>query len=146
MLMLLMITCFARTSLTASLHWEIDWLSSGNSYGIYATKELLPRLAKLDGILQQRVAQLEDEIGLNFSILMTITCMMGVVLVMTLHACYAACKQRMDSALPPPIKPVASRVPLVRSTTETSPPIEIKPIEMDIKPTWVERPIYKCRS
>ena len=73
---------------------------------------------------------------------MTITCMMGVVLIMTLHACYASCKQRMDTALPPPIKPVASRVPLVRSTTEA---IEIKLIEMDIKPTWVDSP-YKCRS
>ena len=50
----------------------------------YATKNLLPRLAKLDGILQQRVSQLEDEIGLNFTILMTITSMMGVVLIMTL--------------------------------------------------------------
>ena len=71
--------------------------------------------------------------------------MMGVVLVMTLHVCYAVYKQRMDTALPPPIKPVASRVPLVRSTAETPTAIEIKPIEMDIKPTWGERP-YKCRS
>ena len=145
MLLLLIITSLARTSLTASLHWEIDWLNNGNSYGTYATKELLPRLAKLDGILQQRVSQLEDEIGLNFSILMTITCMMGVVLIMTLHACYAICKQRMDTALPPPIKPVASRVPLVRSTTEAPTAIEIKPIEMDIKLTYVDCP-YKCRS
>ena len=148
MLMLLMISCMARTSLCAALHWEIDCLSSGNSYGTYATKELLPRLAKLDGILQNRVAKLEDEIGLNFSILMSITGMMGIVLAMTLHACYASCKQRMDTALPPPIKPVASRVPLVRPATENPPPIEIKPLEMDmdLKPTWVERPIYKCRS
>ena len=148
MFKLLIIACIARTSLSAALHWEIDWLSSGNSYGTYATKELLPRLAKLDGILQNRVAKLEDEIGLNFSILMSITGMMGIVLAMTLHACYASCKQRMDTALPPPIKPVASRVPLVRPATENPPPIEIKPLDMDmdIKPTWVEHPIYKCRS
>ena len=148
MLKLLIISCIARTSLSAALHWEIDWLSSGNSYGTYATKELLPRLQKLDGILQNRVAKLEDEIGLNFSILMSITGMMGIVLAMTVHACYASCKQHMDTALPPPIKPVASRVPLVRPATENPPPIEIKPLEMDmdIKATWVERPIYKCRS
>ena len=145
MLKLLILSCIARTSLCAALHWEIDWLSSGNSYGTYATKELLPRLAKLDGILQNRVAKLEDEIGLNFSILMSITGMMGIVLAMTLHACYASCKQRMDTALPPPIKPVASRVQLVRSTPDAPPAIEIQPIEMDIKPTWVDHP-YKCRS
>ena len=145
MLLLLVITSLARTSLTASLHWEIDWLNNGNSYGTYATKELLPRLAKLDGILQQRVSQLENEIGLNFTILMTITSMMGVVLIMTLHACYSSCKQRMDIALPPPIKLVASRVPLVRSTPDAPPAIEIQLIEMDIKLTWVDRP-YKCRS
>ena len=73
MIKLLIIACVARTSLSAALHWEIDWLSSGNSYGTYATKELLPRLQKLDGILQNRVAKLEEEIGLNFSILMSIT-------------------------------------------------------------------------
>ena len=106
MLKLLLISCIARTSLSAALHWEIDWLSSGNSYGTYATKELLPRLQKLDGILQNRVAKLEDEIGLNFSILMSITGMMGIVLAMTVHACYASCKQRMDTALPPPINPI----------------------------------------
>ena len=145
MLKLLLISCIARTSLSAALHWEIDWLSSGNSYG--TTKELLPRLQKLDGILQNRVAKLEEEIGLNFSILMSITGMMGIVLAMTIHTCYASCKQRMDSALPPPIKPVASRVPLVRPAENTS-PIEIKPLEMDmvLKPKWVERPIYKRRS
>ena len=66
MIKLLIIACIARTSLGAALHWEIDWLSSGNSYGTYATKELLPRLQKLDGILQNRVAKLEEEIGLNF--------------------------------------------------------------------------------
>ena len=145
MLLILIISSLARTSLTASLHWEIDWLNAENSYGTYVTKNLLPRLAKLDGILQQRVSRLEDEIDLNFALLMTITSMMGVVLIMTLHACYASCKQRMDTALPPPIKPVASRVPLVRSTPDAPPAIEIQPIEMDIKPTWVDRP-YKCRS
>ena len=100
-----MISCIARTSLSASLHWEIDWLNAGNSYGTYATKNLIPRLAKLVGIVQQRVAQLEDEIDLNFAILMTITSMMGVVLIMTLHACYISCKQRMDTALPTPRVP-----------------------------------------
>ena len=80
MFKLLILTCIVRTSLGAALHWEIDWLSSSNTYGTYATKELLPRLQKLDGILQNRVAKLEEEIGLNFSILMSITGMMGIVL------------------------------------------------------------------
>ena len=143
MIKLLIFTCLMKTSLGAKLHWEIDWLSSTNTYGTYATKELLPRLQKLDGILQNRVAKLEEEIGLNFSILMS----MGIVLTMTIHACYASCKAKLDSALPPPVEPTVSRIPLVRPVENTS-PIEIKPLEMDmdLKPKWVERPIYKCRS
>ena len=147
MFQLLILTCLVRTSLGAALHWKIDWLSSTNTYGTYATKELLPRLQKIDGILQNRVAKLEEEIGLNFSILMSITGMMGIVLAMTIHACYASCKAKIDSALPPPVEPTVSRFPLVRPVENNS-PIEIKPLEMDmeLKPKWVERPIYKCRS
>ena len=137
-------------SLAASLHWEIDWQNSVNSYGTYATKNLIPRLAKLDGIVQQRVTEMEQEIDLNFATLMTITTMMGVVLIMTLHACYTACKQRMDTAIPVPVKPVASCVPLVRQNPDVPRPIEVQPIEMDIKnqispPTRVDLP-YKCRN
>ena len=147
MFKLLILTCLVKTSLGAKLHWEIDWLSSTNTYGTYATKELLPRLQKLDGILQNRVAKLEEEIGLNFSILMSITGMMGIVLAMTIHACYASCKAKIDSALPPPIEPTVSRIPLVRPVENNS-PVEMKPLDMDmeLKPKWVERPIYKCRS
>ena len=147
MIKLLIFTCLVKTSLGAKLHWEIDWLSSTNTYGTYATKELLPRLQKLDGILQNRVAKLEEEIGLNFSILMSITGMMGIVLAMTIHACYASCKAKIDSALPPPIEPTVSRLPLVRPVENNS-PVEMKPLDMDmeLKPKWVERPIYKCRS
>ena len=91
--------------------------------------------------------KLEEEIGLNFSILMTITGMMGIVLAMTIHACYASCKAKIDSALPPPIEPTVSRHPLVRPVENNS-PVEMKPLDMDmeLKPKWVERPIYKCRS
>ena len=140
---LLILTCLMKTSIGAKLHWEIDWLSSTNTY---ATKELLPRLQKLDSILQNRVMKLEEEIGLNFSILMTITGMMGIVLAMTIHACYASCKAKIDSALPP-IEPTVSRLPLVRPVENNS-PVEMKPLDMDmeLKPKWVERPIYKCRS
>ena len=91
------------------------------------------------------MTELEDEIDLNFAILMTITSMMCIVLIMTLYACYISCKQRVDSALTTPIKPVASCVPIVRLTPDAPPAIEIQPIEMDIKPTWVDRP-YKCRN
>ena len=151
MLLTLIVTALALdTSLAASLHWEIDWQNSVNFYGTYATKNLIPRLAKLDGIVQQRVTELEQEIDLNFATLMTITTMMGVVLIMTLHACYTACKQRVDTALPVPVKPVASRVPLVRQNPDVPRPIEVQPIEMDIKntispPSWVDPP-YKCRN
>ena len=133
------------TSLSASLHWEIDWQNEVNSNGTYATKSLIPRHAKMDRIVKQRVTELEEQIDLNFAILMTITSMMGLVLIMTLHACYISCKQHVDTALSTPIKPVASRVPLVRPNPHTPPQIEIQPIEMDIKPTWVDRP-YKCRN
>ena len=139
-------------SLGASLHWSIDWENSNNLYGSYASKNLIPRLTKLDGILKKRVLELEEEIQLNFSILMAITSMMAVVLVMTLHACYLACKQRVDDALPIPLaKPVASHVPIVRPNVEVPRQVEIsRPIEMEIKnqitpPTWVDPP-YKCRD
>ena len=100
-------------SLAASLYWSIDWENSANLYGAYASKNLIPRLAKLDGIVKQRVTELKEEIDLNFAILMAITSMMGIVLVITVHACYIACKQRVDNALQFPIKPVASRMTLV---------------------------------
>ena len=146
MLLTLIITSLVLdASLAASLHWEIDWQNAVNSYGNYATKNLIPRLAKLNGIVKQRVTELEEEIDLNFAILMTITSMMGIVLIMTLHACYTGCKQGVDTALLTLIKPVALRVPLVRPNPDVPRPIEIQPIEMDIKPTWVDRP-YKCRN
>ena len=144
---LLILTCLMKTFIGAKLHWEIDWLSSTNTYGTYATKELLPRLQKLDSILQNRVKQLEEEIGLNFTILMSITGMMSIILAMSVHACYASCKAKLDSALPQTIEPTVSRLPLVRPV-ENSSTVEMKPLDLDLelKPKWVERPIYKCRS
>ena len=83
----------------------------------------------------KRVLELEEEIQLNFSILMAITSMMAVVLVMTLHACYVACKQRVDDALQIPVaKLVASRVPIVRPNVEAPCQVEIsRLIEMEIR-------------
>ena len=131
----------------SELHWQIDWLSESNSYGTYATKQVLPRLQKLDAILQSRVKQLEEEIQLNFQILMSITAMMTIILAMSLHACYMACKTRIDSALPQTIEPTVSRLPLVRPI-ENSTTIEMTALDVDhdLKPKWVERPIYQCRS
>ena len=131
----------------SKLHWQIDWLSESNSYGTYATKEVLPRLQKLDSILQSRVKQLEEEIQLNFQILMSITAMMTIILAMSLHACYMACKTRIDSALPQTIEPNVSRLPLVRPV-ENSTTIEMTALDVDhdLKPKWVERPIYQCRA
>ena len=142
-------------SMGASVHWTIDWSNSNNLIsGSYASKNLIPRLAKLDGILKKRVLKLEEEIDLNFTILIIITSMMAVVLVMTVHACYIACKKRADDALLI-AKPVASRVPIVRPNIEAPRPAEIprpveipRPLELEIKnqispPTWVDAP-YKC--
>ena len=144
---LLLLTCFMEPLIGSKLHWQIDWLSESNSYGTYATKEVLPRLQKLDAILQSRVKQLEEEIQLNFQILMSITAMMTIILAMSLHACYMACKTRIDSALPQTIEPTVSRLPLVRPI-ENSTTIEMTALDVDhdLKPKWVERPIYQCRS
>ena len=144
---LLLLTCFMEPLIGSKLHWQIDWLSTSNSYGTYATKEVLPRLQKLDTILQSRVKQLEEEIQLNFQILMSITAMMTIILAMSLHACYMACKTRIDSALPQTIEPNVSRLPLVRPI-ENSTTIEMTALDVDhdLKPKWVERPIYQCRS
>ena len=144
---LLLLTCFMEPLIGSKLHWQIDWLSTSNSYGTYATKEVLPRLQKLDTILQSRVKQLEEEIQLNFQILMSITAMMTIILAMSLHACYMACKTRIDSALPQTIEPTVSRLPLVRPI-ENSTTIEMTALDVDhdLKPKWVERPIYQCRS
>ena len=144
---LLLLTYFMEPLMGSELHWQIDWLSESNSYGTYATKQVLPRLQKLDAILQSRVKQLEEEIQLNFQILMSITAMMTIILAMSLHAFYVACKTRIDSALPQPIEPTVSRLPLVRPI-ENSTTIEMTALDVDhdLKPKWVERPIYQCRS
>ena len=144
---ILLLTYFMEPMMASELHWQIDWLSESNSYGTYATKQVLPRLQKLDAILQSRVKQLEEEIQLNFQILMSITAMMTIILAMSLHACYMACKTRIDSALPQTIEPTVSRLPLVRPV-ENSTTIEMTALDVDhdLKPKWVERPIYQCRS
>ena len=144
---LLLLTYLMEPLMGSELHWQIDWLSESNSYGTYATKQVLPRLQKLDAILQSRVKQLEEEIQLNFQILMSITAMMTIILAMSLHACYMACKTRIDSALPQTIEPNVSRLPLVRPI-ENSTTIEMTALDVDhdLKPKWVERPIYQCRS
>ena len=144
---LLLLTYFMEPLMGSELHWQIDWLAESNSYGTYATKQVLPRLQKLDAILQSKVKQLEEEIQINFQILMSITAMMTIILAMSLHACYVACKTRLDSALPQTIEPNVSRLPLVRPV-ENSTTIEMTALDVDhdLKPKWVERPIYQCRA
>ena len=144
---LLLVTYLMEPLMCSELHWQIDWLAESNSYGTYATKQVLPRLQKLDAILQSKVKQLEEEIQINFQILMSITAMMTIILAMSLHACYVACKTRLDSALPQTIEPNVSRLPLVRPV-ENSTTIEMTALDVDhdLKPKWVERPIYQCRS
>ena len=144
---LMLVTYLMEPLMCSELHWQIDWLAESNSYGTYATKQVLPRLQKLDAILQSKVKQLEEEIQINFQILMSITAMMTIILAMSLHACYMACKTRIDSALPQTIEPNVSRLPLVRPV-ENSTTIEMTALDVDhdLKPKWVERPIYQCRS
>ena len=146
----MMISLFTlNLSIGASVHWSIDWSNSSNLIsGSYTSKNLIPRLAKLDGILKKRVQELDEEIDQNFTILMIITSMMAVILVMTVHGCYLTCKKRVDGALPI-AKPVASWVPIIRPNVEAPRPVEIpRQLEMEIKnqispPTWVDAP-YKC--
>ena len=77
-----------KLSTCASIHWEIDWLNSNNLIsGSYASKNLIPRLAKLDIIVKKRVQELDSEIDQNFMILMIITSMMSVILVMSIPGC-----------------------------------------------------------
>ena len=104
-------------SMGVSVHWSIDWSNLNNLIsGSYVSKNLIPRLAKLDGILKKHVQELDEEIDQNFLILMIITSMMAVILVMKVHGCYLACKKRVDDVLPI-AKPVASRVPIIRPDT-----------------------------
>ena len=127
----------------ASIHWEIDWANSNNLIsGSCASKNLIPRLSKLDNIVKKRVAELDAEIDQNFTILMVITSMMSIILLMSIHGCYLACKKRVDDALPT-AKPVASRVPIIRPTNEAPRPIEMELKNQISTPTWVDSP-YKC--
>ena len=99
----LMITAFWLLSVEAStMKWSIDWNSDSNLLsGSYLSKDLLRRIVKLDGILQQRITRLDEEITVNFHILMAITSLMSIVLVLVISNCYRACKQRVDTAIKP---------------------------------------------
>ena len=84
----------------SSLKWSIDWDSQSNLLsGSYLSKDLLRRIVKLDNILQQRIIKLDEEIAVNFHILLGITSLMGIVLVLVVSNFYRACKQRVDSAI-----------------------------------------------
>jgi len=85
-----------------TMKWSIDWDSQSNLLsGSYLSKDLLRRIVKLDGILQQRIMRLDEEIALNFHILLAITSLMSIVLVLVISNCYRACKQRVDTAIKP---------------------------------------------
>ena len=86
----------------STMKWSIDWNSDSNLLsGSYLSKDLLRRIVKLDGILQQRISKLDDEITINFHILMAITSLMSVVLVLVISNCYRACKEKVDTAIKP---------------------------------------------
>ena len=82
------------------MKWSIDWDSQSNLLsGSYLSKDLLRRIVKLDNILQQRIIKLDEEIAVNFHILLAITSLMSIVLVLVISNFYRACKQRVDSAI-----------------------------------------------
>ena len=99
----LMITTLWLLSVEAStMKWSIDWDSQSNLLsGSYLSKDLLRRIVKLDGILQQRITRLDEEIALNFHILLAITSLMSIVLVLVISNCYRACKEKVDTAIKP---------------------------------------------
>ena len=68
-------------SLQASaIHWSIDLNSQTNLVsGSYLSKEVLPRLMKLDNILKTRIGALDAEVDQNFLILMIITGLMVII-------------------------------------------------------------------
>ena len=65
-----------------NLHWQSQ---SNLLSGSYVSKDIIPRLAKLDGILKKKIGALDSEIQVNFMILMGISALMGVILVMAAH-------------------------------------------------------------
>ena len=99
----------------SSIHWSIDWNSQTNLVSSsYLSKELLPRLIKLDNILKTRIDALDDEVDQNFLILMIITGLMVIILALVAHTCYLSCKQKIDNVVPP--KPAVSRIPVIRES------------------------------
>ena len=56
---------------SSAIHWSIDMTSDTNFLsGNYLSKELIPRLIKLDTILKKKIGALDAEIQANFMILM----------------------------------------------------------------------------
>ena len=109
-LLLFSLVCSLQAS---AIHWSIDWTSDTNFLsGNYLSKELIPRLIKLDTILQKRIGALDAEIQSKFMILMGITSLMAVILVMAAPSCYLSCKKRVDRVIT--TKPNVSRLPVIR--------------------------------
>ena len=99
----------------SAIHWSIDWNSQTNLVsGSYLSKELLPRLMKLDNILKTRIGALDAEVDQNFLILMVITGLMVIILALAAHTCYLSCKQKIDNVVPS--KPAVSRIPVIRES------------------------------
>ena len=98
---------------SSAIHWSIDWTRNTNLLsGNYVSKELIPRLIKLDSLLKKKIGALDSEIQVNFMILMGIAVFMGIILVMAAHTCYLSCKQKIDTVVP--TKPNVSRLPVIR--------------------------------
>ena len=109
-LLFLTLVCSLHSS---TIHWLIDWTSDTNFLsGNYVSKELIPRLIKLDNILKKKIGALDSEIQVNFMILMAITALMGMILVMAAHTCYLSCKQKIDTVVRTKLN--VSRLPVIK--------------------------------
>ena len=86
-LVLLLVTS-VLTSRGASLHWQINWSSQENLVGgSYLSKQLIPRIMKLDAIMKQRLTALDQEINKNLTILMTVSAVMSGIMLTVIHSC-----------------------------------------------------------
>ena len=69
----LLFTMMVNAGLRVSLHWNIQWQSNENSIKSagyeYASKGLIARIQKMDGIIKQSVKEIDEMIGQNLNIL-----------------------------------------------------------------------------
>ena len=71
----------------------------------------------MDGIIKQRVKELDEMIGYSFNILMGLSALISGTLIITLYGCFLRCCNCIDTAVPK-IQPHASRIPVIAEHQE----------------------------